>query len=119
MTLKTGIDITSVDRIKNAMKNRTFVKRVFSDKEQEYIKNKSYASAAGIFAAKEAFFKSQNMPLSIELLKEIEILHNESGAPYILLSEKALQTFENAEFTVSISHEKNNAIAIVIAYLED
>ena len=77
MTLKTGIDITSVDRIENAMQNRTFVKRVFSDKEQEYIKNKSYASAAGIFAAKEAFFKSQNMPLSIEygndyLLKSVK-----------------------------------------------
>ena len=77
MTLKTGIDITSVDRIENEMQNRTFVKRVFSDKEQEYIKNKSYASAAGIFAAKEAFFKSQNMPLSIEygndyLLKSVK-----------------------------------------------
>ena len=119
MTLKTGIDITSVDRIKKAMQNRTFVKRVFSDKEQEYIKNKSYASAAGIYAAKEAFFKSQNMPLSIEFLNKIEILHNESGAPYIMLSDKALQIFENAEFTVSISHEKNNAIAIVIAHLED
>ena len=31
----TGIDITSVDRIENAMQNRTFVKRVFSDKKQK------------------------------------------------------------------------------------
>ncbi|MDO5015155.1 MAG: holo-ACP synthase [Clostridia bacterium] len=116
MQTNIGVDLTSIDRIEKAMQNPTFIKRVFSSEEQEYLKNKSYSSAAGIFAAKEAFFKSVGTGIKLDLLREISILHKKSGAPYIKLSNKALQDFKNMKFSVSISHEKNMAVACVIAW---
>ena len=52
-----GTDIVNVDRIKNSLKNKNFIKRIFNKKEIQKCKkiNNSNNCYAKRFAAKEAF----------------------------------------------------------------
>ena len=107
-----GIDIVSVNRFKNKIfsKNITFYKKIFLQSEIDYCnKFKSpYEHFAGKFAIKEAVIKSIDekiVPL------EIEIFYKNSK-PQIRL--KNLQS--KYSFKISVSHEKDYAIAIAIAF---
>ncbi|MCC8097693.1 MAG: holo-ACP synthase, partial [Eubacterium sp.] len=51
-------------------------------------------------------------------LKDIEILHNALGKPYIKLKRNA-EEYKNLIFNVSISHEKEYAVAFVTAEKEE
>lgn len=77
---------------------------VFSEKEIEYCKTPE--SFAGIFAAKEAYFKALGSGINKRLC-ELQILHNEKGSPYICGVEKS---------DVSISHDGEYAISTVILW---
>ncbi len=100
-----GIDIVKISRIESILKNneKHFLKRVFTDKEISYAKgflNRS-ERLAGRFAAKEAIIKATGKKIP---MNEIEILNDEKGMPYSNIS----------GITLSISHEKEYAIAIAL-----
>ena len=81
-----GTDIVSVDRIKNSLKNKNFIKRIFNKKEILKCKkiNKSINCYAKRFAAKEAFSKALGTGISNGInFNEIVILNKKSGKPYI------------------------------------
>ena len=87
----TGIDIIENVRIKNALKNSQFIKRIFSKKEildSKKIKNKtSFFSKK--FAAKEALAKSLGTGFAKGLnFNEITITHDKLGKPSFLITEK-------------------------------
>ena len=65
------------------------------------------------FAAKEAIGKALGVGIMNGfLLKNISIRHNESGKPTVKLSgKKELQSYVDKEFYISISDEKNFAVA--------
>lgn len=108
--IKTGIDIVEINRIrKNLDKNNSFLTRVFTDKEIEYIKGKNYRAetVAGMFASKEAYSKFLGTGFSGIGLKDIEVYHNEKDKPSIVF--KGIKV--NAD--LSISHSDNNAVAVV------
>ena len=72
---------------------------------------------AGRYAAKEATSKVLGTGLRGVYFKEIEILRESSGAPKIVLHKRAKVTAKKKKlncFEVSISHERDFAIAIVI-----
>jgi len=102
--MKLGLDLIAVDRF-NDIKKNDFNKwsKIYSKKEWAYaFKNvKSAQRLAGIFAAKEAALKALSDGNSKNFL-ELEIRHTAMGQPTL---DKAL---------VSISHDKNLAIAIVL-----
>tara|TARA_Y100001936_G_scaffold70711_1_gene69837 strand:- start:1834 stop:2178 length:345 start_codon:yes stop_codon:yes gene_type:complete len=105
-----GIDIVDIDRFrkKEYGKNKIFYEKIFSKSEIKYclsFKNKS-EHFAGKFAIKEAVKKSIKEKISFT---EIVTSHNNSK-PKIILKKKL-----NYRFLVSISHEKDFAIAMVIA----
>ena len=105
-----GIDIVDIDRFrkKEYGKNKIFSEKIFSKSEIKYclsFKNKS-EHFAGKFAIKEAVKKSIKEKISFT---EIVTSHNNSK-PKIILKKKL-----NYRFLVSISHEKDFAIAMVIA----
>ena len=81
-----GTDIVSVDRIKDSLKNKNFINRIFNKKEIlkcEKIHN-SYNCYAKRFAAKEAFSKALGTGISKGInFNEIIILNKKSGKPYI------------------------------------
>ncbi len=103
-----GIDIEDIKRFDN--KDEKFLKRIFTDKELDYclkMKNQK-AHLCARFCAKEAVIKGlcQKIPYN-----KIEILKNEKNAPFVNL---LVEGFENFSFSLSISHEKDKAIACVI-----
>ena len=79
---------------------------------------KKIAAMSTKFAAKEAFSKALGTGFSNGLMwSEIEVLHHESGKPYLLLSGKALEMAEKMggkNFLVSLSDDYPWAQAVVI-----
>ena len=119
----TGIDIVENVRIKNAIKNSQFIKRVFSKKEilnSKKIKNKT-SFFAKKFAAKEALAKSLGTGFTKGLnFNDITIINDKLGKPSFLISDKVKKLIKKRfkistfNFFLSISDEKKYSIAIVI-----
>ncbi|MGM0378122.1 MAG: holo-ACP synthase [Bacillota bacterium] len=111
-----GIDIIEINRIKNSIKkNKKFLNRIFTKNEIKFFdkKNNNINTITGNFAAKEAFSKALGTGIKFSW-KNIEILRDESGKPYINLYGKAKDIFENKKFKnchISISHNKTQAVA--------
>lgn len=106
-----------ISRIERCMrKNSRFLPKVFSDIEiVEFLKKSKYVqSVAASFCAKEAFAKAVGVGIFKLCLKEVEVLHENSGKPYINLSGNTKKKFKNLEISVSLSHTKNYACAVVV-----
>ena len=105
-----GIDIINIERFKKKeyAKNKKFYQKIFTNSEIKYcleFKNSS-EHFAGKFAIKEAVRKSVKEKIPFN---KILTMHKNSK-PRIVLKMKL-----NYEFLVSVSHESNMAVAIVIA----
>lgn len=117
-----GSDIIDISRIQKSLKNDTFKKKLFSSKEIKIIETKSnrIASYAKRFAAKEAFSKALGTGISKGLsFKEISIINDKNGKPYIELSGKTksivrLILKKKYKIFLTISDERKYALAIVI-----
>ena len=118
-----GVDIVHNKRMKSLIKNKTFINRIFSNKEvtiSKTILNKTnYFSKR--FAAKEAFSKSIGTGFRDNLnFKDIEILNDKKGKPFFLKSKKIdfiiKRYFKINKYNLflSISDEKDYSIAFTI-----
>ncbi|NLK70905.1 MAG: holo-ACP synthase [Clostridiales bacterium] len=116
--MRVGIDIIEVERIKRSMKNSRFLSKVFSREELELFEQRRYnpETIAGRFCVKEAFGKALGIGVREFELNEVATLNDELGAPYIVLKGKALEIAGDKNISVSISHTKEYATAIVIIY---
>jgi len=117
-----GTDIVNVDRIKNSLKNRNFIYRIFNKKEILKCKrtNNYINCYAKRFAAKEAFSKALGTGISNGInFNEIVILNKKSGKPYISVigqTKKILnKKFKRgkSKISLSLSDEKKYAVAFV------
>ena len=111
-----GTDIVKISRIKDLMENEKFLDKVYTDREIYYCKvNNMELKAqhfAGRFAAKEAIYKAiPNSKNVIKSWKSIEILAEEGihTKPKVYID-----GFYKENIDVSISHEKEYAIAMCI-----
>ena len=117
-----GTDIVSVDRIKESIKNKNFIKRIFNEKEIlkcKKIKN-TINCYAKRFAAKEAFSKALGTGISKGInFSEIIILNKKSGKPYISIIGQTKKTLskkfkkKKSRISLSLSDEKKYAVAFV------
>ena len=118
-----GVDIVENSRIVKSLKNKLFIKRIFSNSEiiiAKKIKDKkTYYSNR--FAAKEAFVKSIGTGFRNDLnFKDISITNNKAGKPSFIINEKikkiVKKQFKTTSFNffLSISDEKKYSIAYVI-----
>ena len=117
-----GTDIVSVDRIKNSLKKKNFINRVFNKKEILKCKkiNNSINCYAKRFAAKEAFSKALGTGISNGInFNEIIILNKKTGKPYISIIGQTKKTLKkkfknkNSKISLSLSDEKKYAVAFV------
>ena len=117
-----GTDIVSIDRIKNSLKNKNFINRIFNKKEILKCKKKTNATScyAKRFAAKEAFSKALGTGISNGInFNEITVLNNKSGKPFINLKgdtkKKIKKIFKQkkTKISLSLSDEKDYAVAFV------
>lgn len=111
-----GVDIEKVERFRENSKNNRFIRKFFTRKEISYSTSKGDPAThfAGIFAAKEAVFKALNKHIELES-KSFEILHDESGAPYLNWLGKQAVLNHSLQVKVSIAHSRTHAIAFAIA----
>lgn len=111
-----GIDILDIAEIKT--KNlEHFLEKYFTKNEIDYINAKfnKLQTVAGIFCSKEAFLKCFEMGIGAIKLKDIEVLHKQSGAPFInknQVIEDLLNKNGYSQIYLSISHSKTSATAI-------
>ena len=122
-TIGIGVDIVDNLRIKTLIKNRLFIKRIFTNKEidlSKKLKDKTpYFSKR--FAAKEAFVKSLGTGFRYNLnFQDISISNDKLGKPYFLIINKIKNfikkkfNIKSFNFLLSIADEKKYSIAFVI-----
>ena len=123
--LGTGIDIVENYRLKKLLlkKKSNFKNKIFTNNEIAYCEKKSNITNcySKRFAAKEAFVKALGTGFKKNInFKDIEVLKNHYGKPYILINKKVINKiktlFKVKKFNIllSISDEKKYAIASVI-----
>ena len=121
--IRQGIDIVSVRRIGRSIETQgqPFLDRVFTSREQSYCnsKRRKFEHYAARFAAKEAVVKVLKLPKSTAILfREIDIRRKATGKPYVVLSKKLMQKAKLAsrkfQLEISMSHERDHAIAIAV-----
>lgn len=103
-----GIDIVEIKRVEKLWNRwgEKFVRRVFSATEQKELTEEDITTQklAGRYAAKEAIVKSMELGMGKMGIREIEILRSSKGGVYGI--------WKGNRFLVSISHEKDYAVAI-------
>jgi holo-[acyl-carrier protein] synthase len=119
MVLKTGVDIIEIPRIQAALERHGehFLQRVFTAGEIAECQGRADRLAVR-FAAKEATTKALGTGIGPVSWREVETLHKRSGEPYLVLHGRAEQVAEYLGLTtwaVSLSHSRDNAIAVVVA----
>jgi holo-[acyl-carrier protein] synthase len=115
-TTELGIDIIKIERIAAAIKRfgDRFAKRVLTDSEQRYVRNRPQ-NFAGRWAAKESVSKVLGLGVRGVGWRDIEILRLPTGAPSVRLHGRAKARAEQlgmGRVAVSISHEGDYAVAI-------
>ena len=118
-----GVDIIENSRVGKLLKNKLFIKRIFSNSEiliaNKTRDKKGYYSKR--FAAKEAFVKSIGTGFRNDInYNDITIVNNKLGKPSFVINEKIKKIVKKKfkitlfNFFLSISDEKKYSIAYVI-----
>jgi len=124
MIIGLGIDIVEIERIAAIMRRQPgFVARILSERERSApmpaAERRAAEYVAGRFAAKEAAAKAIGTGIGKSLgFHDMEVWKEESGKPYIRLSEEAAARLysdpSSIRIHLSISHSKEYAVAQVI-----
>jgi holo-[acyl-carrier protein] synthase len=119
MILKTGIDIIEIPRIQAALDRHgeRFLKRVFTEMEIAECRGRADALAVR-FAAKEAATKALGTGIGPVSWREVETLQKLSGEPYLVLhgtAKRIAKCLGLATWAISLSHSRDNAVAVVVA----
>lgn len=116
-----GIDIIEIRRIEKLFSaNEDFLKRIYTEKEIEYCKQKKnkYQHFAARFASKEAMFKALGTGWVGKMKwTDIELLNDEMGRPYLNLYGNVKELADKKHIdniSVSLSHCQDYAIAHVL-----
>lgn len=119
MIVRSGIDtieISRLDEIRPEIRSR-FIQRVFTQKEISQARDRDDV-LSGLFAAKEAVSKALGTGIGYVAWQDIEILHLNTGQPIVHLHGHATIIADRLglkDWSVSISHDRNKAIALAVA----
>lgn len=112
-----GVDSVEIDRIARSAKRPAFLAKVFTPGEVAYASGRAESLAAA-YAAKEAFSKALGCGLSGICLREVEVVHDERGAPSLALSGETEKACRGLHFLLSLTHDRTHATAAVFAWRE-
>jgi holo-[acyl-carrier protein] synthase len=118
-----GVDLVDIDRIVKVLGRypERFRRRVLTDSEDRYCRDRP-ERIAGRWAAKEAVSKVLGLGVRGVGWREIEVLPNWAGQPQVTLHDRAAARAARLgleDVTVSISHERNMAVAVAVAHRGD
>ena len=120
MIIGIGIDVVHVSRLRHWGTIDGIFERYFHEKELADAQTRGHAkvlSLAARFAAKEAFGKALGTGLRGIALRDIIVENNHNGKPDVRLYGNARAAFERVggkHLHVSLTHEQDNAIAVII-----
>ena len=120
MIVGIGNDIIEIERIEKAISKEGFKNKIYTQRELENIEKRGNRTEtyAGIFSAKEAISKAIGTGVREFSLTDLEILNDDLGKPYVVVSEKLdkiLKTKkEDYQIEISISHSRRYATAMAI-----
>jgi holo-[acyl-carrier protein] synthase len=117
-SISVGTDIIEIHRIEQAVLTwqDSFLRRIYTETELKGCRNRA-PSLATRFAAKEAVMKALGSGASKVKWRDIEILSDSEGTPVVQLHARALSKAKEkgiAKFSVTLSHCKEYAVAVVI-----
>jgi holo-[acyl-carrier protein] synthase len=110
-----GIDLIKMDRMRRLIERfgDLALKKFLSVDEIALVKN--HRTAAGFWAAKEACSKALGCGIGSECgFHDIVLSKTPKGAPLLSLSQKVQETFSIRNTSVSITHDGEYAIAVVV-----
>lgn len=116
MIIGIGTDIIEISRVEKAAKRKYFLRRLFTEREMDYLNGKASESTAGYFCAKEAVAKALGTGFSGIALTDIEIVKNNS-VPGVILHGAAKAVADSKgvnNIQLSISHCREYATAVAI-----
>lgn len=122
MIVGIGNDIIEIERIEKAISKEGFKDKIYTQRELENIKKRGNRAEtyAGVFSAKEAISKAIGTGVREFSLTDLEILNDDLGKPYVVVSEKLDKIIkskkENYQIEISISHSKKYATAMAIIF---
>ena len=117
MIIGIGNDLIEKSRVRKACEKDAFLSYVFTENERELILKKP-DRAAGNWAVKEAVAKAMGTGFLGFRIRDIEVLRDELGKPYVKLYGKALEKQKALgieRFFVSISDTKEYTSAVAVA----
>jgi holo-[acyl-carrier protein] synthase len=120
MIIGIGVDVVHVHRLKHWRSIPGLLERYFHPQELSAALSKGSGtnlSLAARFATKEAFGKALGRGLAGITLKDIMVVNQHNGKPEIVLFDTALQALTQSganKVHVSLTHEQDNAIAMVV-----
>lgn len=113
-----GVDMIEVERVAQSVNRHgeRFLKRVFTEQELAYCRNR-ITSLAARWAAKEAVAKALGTGIGVVSWQEIEVISGSEQQPILQLHGAAANLATQlglSHFAISLSHTKDYAIAFVI-----
>ena len=117
MIVGVGTDMIEIMRVQKACKKQAFLSRIYTEEECRQIGG-NVSSLAGNFAVKEAVAKVFGTGFDGFWPKEIEVLRDDLGKPYVKLWGKAKELADRlgiGAVHVSITNTKEYASAIAVA----
>jgi len=120
MIIGIGIDIIEIKRMEKWLDNSGLLERYFHQTEITLAftrKNSAAQTLAARFAAKEALGKALGTGLTEISLKDIIVKNEKNGKPELELFGTALEALKKSganKVHLSLSHEKDNAIAMIV-----
>lgn len=117
MIIGIGTDIIEIERIQKKAHLQSFLDKIYTTDEQQLFHINKYNTMSGNFACKEAVSKALGTGFTGFTPKDIEVLRDSYGKPFVNLYNGALSEFNKLKATniyVSISHNKTQAIAFAV-----
>ena len=120
MIVGIGNDIIEIERVEKAISTEGFKAKVYTQREIENIikRGNRTETYAGIFSAKEAISKAIGTGVREFSLTDLEILNDDLGKPYVIVSDKLNKIIqrkkESYQIEIAISHSKKYATAMAI-----
>ena len=122
MIVGIGNDIIEIERIEKAISKEGFKNKIYTQRELKNIEKRGNRTEtyAGIFSAKEAISKAIGTGVREFSLTDLEILNDDLGKPYVVVSEKLDKIIKSKkkdyQIEISISHSKKYATAMAIIF---
>ncbi len=111
-----GCDLIEIERMKKACEKEAFFLRVYTEEERRQADGR-LSVLAGTFAVKEAVAKVLGTGFRTFMPKDVEVLRDELGKPYVILHGNAKRLAEEKKISrieVSISDTKDFAMAFAV-----